>query len=777
MKLLSFRIHNYRSIKDTGWQELSPDNITGIIGQNESGKTSILEALYSFYTGRVSEDVLRGDLTLPMVQCCFDIDPKKFDDILNEKLLPPGVQKYVRTSRNICLSRIWNEDLGSQVEMDGSELIGFFEDHLKSMEEVNAKLQKKIDRHLEIREAAVQEYEAVEAEIEREENDSESLKQRVNEIQKSLKSARKEADRKQYEMQLKAAVSRLEKSKEQLGTLKDDLVQKKKNAEDVIQQTKVAIAARQAAEWFEKIQESLSIAQSAVVRLQRVLNSLSNEKERRGAQLELDTANDKYVKTLHEFEHAKKEAIIKQNVAYKVLSGMSLAVAEKEVNQEQPHVDPYYSKTEAGETLFQNIPEFVLFEDFSSLLPNRIDLEDILDDHNTVEGFKAARNFLKVSGLTGRFFVESNSRILKQKIEKLNKEVTLDFQDFWRQKIGKHNKITINFELEHYDHSHSEKSGFPYLEFWIRDQQERLYPKQRSRGVRWFLSFYLELKAAVDEMSHDKGKIMLIDEPGLSLHARAQEDVLKVFEFVKDKIQIVYSTHSPHLIDSKKLYRLLAVQRAIETDESSETRVFNAKTLTEASADTLSPIYTLIGSRLSEQQFIRQKNNIILEDVAAYYYLSTMKSLMKSDKELYLLPASSVSNIDVLVNLLMGWGLDFIVLTGGNPAGKKIHNELKKNICFNDELLAEKFLINTREYDYIEDMFSTLDFKKYILQQRIGITESNSEYMKENNLSRTILASNFMNEVQDKHLSFKSFDEETRENFRWLFNKIEKILK
>ena len=48
MKLTAFRIKNFRSIVDTGWQNLSPDNITCLIGQNESGKTSVLEALEGF---------------------------------------------------------------------------------------------------------------------------------------------------------------------------------------------------------------------------------------------------------------------------------------------------------------------------------------------------------------------------------------------------------------------------------------------------------------------------------------------------------------------------------------------------------------------------------------------------------------------------------------------------------------------------------------------------------------------------------------------------------
>ena len=79
MKLLSFRIFNYRSIIDSNWCELSSDNITGIIGQNESGKTSVLEALKSFHNGIVSHDIIRSDLSNPKVSCCFTIIPGKFE--------------------------------------------------------------------------------------------------------------------------------------------------------------------------------------------------------------------------------------------------------------------------------------------------------------------------------------------------------------------------------------------------------------------------------------------------------------------------------------------------------------------------------------------------------------------------------------------------------------------------------------------------------------------------------------------------------------------------
>jgi predicted ATP-dependent endonuclease of OLD family len=73
MKLTAFRIRNFRSIADTGWQNISLDNITCLIGQNESGKTSVLEGLKVFYTGIISEDVLRSDLSLPEISCRFNV--------------------------------------------------------------------------------------------------------------------------------------------------------------------------------------------------------------------------------------------------------------------------------------------------------------------------------------------------------------------------------------------------------------------------------------------------------------------------------------------------------------------------------------------------------------------------------------------------------------------------------------------------------------------------------------------------------------------------------
>ena len=100
-----FKIKNYRSIVDTGWAELASDNITGLIGQNESGKTSILEALNSFYTGLITEDILRSDLSLPEVSCSFSITDQEVNRYFNEKKVPEKILEIIHKKGEITLTR------------------------------------------------------------------------------------------------------------------------------------------------------------------------------------------------------------------------------------------------------------------------------------------------------------------------------------------------------------------------------------------------------------------------------------------------------------------------------------------------------------------------------------------------------------------------------------------------------------------------------------------------------------------------------------------------
>jgi ABC-type ATPase involved in cell division len=364
--------------------------------------------------------------------------------------------------------------------------------------------------------------------------------------------------------------------------------------------------------------------------------------------------------------------------------------------------------------------------------------------------------------------------MIENQIEKLSRTITADFQEFWCQKIGKTNKIGIEFELKHHDEKVKEKAGKPYLAFWIKDGQEKLYPKQRSKGVRWFSSFYLQLKAS-SKNTEKIERVFLIDEPGGSLHAKAQEDVIKVFEELKDKIQVVYTTHSPYLIKLETLYRLLAVQRANDEDDKSETQILDIHRLGSASTDTLSPIYTLMGADFSHQQVIKNKNNILLEEISAFYYISAFWKLCNSSINVSFLPATGVHNVPQLAYLFLGWNLDFIIVVDDNKAGRQIYTRLKRELFEDDDSKTEKKLLKIKNCAGVEDLFTKTDFKKHVLEDNsASYPGSNSEYMKRK--QKAIIATKFMLKVKENNLNINDLQQSSQDRIKKLVQSIESRL-
>ncbi|HBH85874.1 MAG: hypothetical protein A2X05_07470 [Bacteroidetes bacterium GWE2_41_25] len=755
MKLTAFRIRNFRSIVDSGWQNLSPDNITCLIGQNESGKTSVLEGLKDFFTGIISEDILRSDLSLPEVSCRFFV-PQGW--LLKVTENPgPELKELLSGLNHVELTRKWIADLSSVVNVSGeiSQYLDSLEDAWKLyLGNVVIKLEEELSF-----------IELLESEI-----------LRITEEEKEIRSKRGSRG-----LSLKGLWVFGGKKKESipdhnlpLDVLKVRLDEIRKNKEEKVGELAKKHALKQAGEKWKRLKSRLATTEDHL----KYLSVRLEERHQKMTLLMQDT-NDKtdhqwqavlsdFRKTLAERDESLAE--LENHIALSgyVITGSSEEEAELKVSNVIQSYKSKYNSSILGKKYFEYCPVFELFEDFGSLLPNRIDMEDIVSGNKQVEGYKAARNFLSLAKLDYSFFQQPSSRILKQKIENLNQSLTHNFHDFWQQSIGRNNKIHIQFELEHYNASYGQKAGKPYLEFWIKDEGERLYPKQRSRGVRWFLSFYMELKASAN--LKDRHLVLLVDEPGVSLHARAQEDVLKVFEDIKDKIQIIYTTHSPHLVEINKLHRVLAIQRDDLDSMRSNTRILDPLKLSSASANTLTPLQSIMGNPMAGEGFSSRKVNLIVNDAGSFYMLSAIMILMGFKGKVTVIPSTNVSTIPLLCNIMMGWGMDFAVLLFNNNEENKLAGSLKETIFNTDSSNRELVIRMSEGFLNVEDLLSTLDFKNHILESREGVTVPNSVCIREKELPRNFILSRFLSGVKAGKVKIDDFDEETNENFRMVID-------
>ena len=127
MKINAFQIKNYRSIVDSRKCYLSPDFITALIGQNESGKTSVLEALRSFYEGVITDDVLRSDLTFPEITCTFTLDSnKKINDSIDLATIPEELHNVITSKREVSITRKWQNTNQSIIFVAENELFEYY---------------------------------------------------------------------------------------------------------------------------------------------------------------------------------------------------------------------------------------------------------------------------------------------------------------------------------------------------------------------------------------------------------------------------------------------------------------------------------------------------------------------------------------------------------------------------------------------------------------------------------------------------------------------------
>ena len=122
-------------------------------------------------------------------------------------------------------------------------------------------------------------------------------------------------------------------------------------------------------------------------------------------------------------------------------------------------------------------------------------------------------------------------------------------------------------------------------------------PESRSLGFRWYLSFYINFLAqTVDSRGNDF--VFLVDEAGIHLHPAGQKDLVKVMEDLSAKNQIVYTTHSPFMINREFPQRVRLVLK-----DKDGTRVDS-----EAYRENWKPLRSSIGLMISDLFFFSERS-------------------------------------------------------------------------------------------------------------------------------------------------------------------------
>lgn len=381
--------------------------------------------------------------------------------------------------------------------------------------------------------------------------------------------------------------------------------------------------------------------------------------------------------------------------------------------------------------------DFVYFSSFDDMLPDEIDYLELEKEEyrKNNKGFINLLNYLNISVEEFLKKMKEDVRNIQNYLRNLSTKMTGNFSDIYTQE-------TIELALQ--------KDGSKIV-INIFDKNDKDYskkPSQRSQGFQWFLAFYLVLNSK----NCKDNTILLIDEPGLFLHAKAQEDILNYFE-TKIHNQIIYTTHSPFLIDVNNMHRVrLAIN---DRNYNNGTKIIN-KYYAASDFDTITPLITAIGYNIAKNPLeFGHGLNIITEGITdRYYLLSFMKLLDIENKDIHIIPSKGVSQIHYLVSIALGWDIDFKILMDNDKAAKEAKKELNKTILQYEE---NELIVSVSEQNNatIETLFENNDI--------------DLNNLKEN---KTLIAFDFYQKVSNNEIKGEDLSKETIDNFKKLFKKL-----
>lgn len=243
----------------------------------------------------------------------------------------------------------------------------------------------------------------------------------------------------------------------------------------------------------------------------------------------------------------------------------------------------------------------------------------------------------------------------------------------------------------------------------------------RSTGLQWFLSFFLVF--LVEAAGAHRNAVLLLDEPGMSLHPIAQKDLSAFFENLSETNQLMYTAHSPFMVEADHLDRV----KAVYVDEGGTTAV--SPDLRAAEGDnpqsrSIYPVHAAVGLSVSDT-LLYGCQPVIVEGRSDQTYLSTIKNYLigkgriKPGRELVFMPSGGVKGVSSITSIITGTDeeLPYAVLDSDH-AGHGMANKLKQHLYSGaDERVLMVGEFTGVEEAEVEDLFPVPFLARIIARQ------------------------------------------------------------
>ena len=219
-----------------------------------------------------------------------------------------------------------------------------------------------------------------------------------------------------------------------------------------------------------------------------------------------------------------------------------------------------------------------------------------------------------------------------------------------------------------------------YLKVAVQDELGvQIEVDQRSAGFQWLVSFFVVFFAEAED-AHANA-ILLLDEPGLSLHGLKQREFRQTISRLAEGNQTIYTTHSPFLVGPDELDFVRVVEM---TNRDEGTKVHTSVTASDPAA--LLPLQEALGYDLAQSLFA-QRRNLVLEGLSDFWYFEATAQLLRDagianlNQKIALLPANTTGKVVYFATILHANNLKVAAMLDSDNAG--------------DQAAKQETLINT----------------------------------------------------------------------------------
>lgn len=361
----------------------------------------------------------------------------------------------------------------------------------------------------------------------------------------------------------------------------------------------------------------------------------------------------------------------------------------------------------ARSTIWSRLPKFFLFTDYQSL-EGRVDVAELKtqsDEHPGASPKQTARALLKLARTDVNAMTDSNFESSTAELESVSNDLSREMKEYWS--TNPELRIKIVTEPETLSDQRGQHSVVRYLNFRVEDRKHEFTNNfsRRSSGYRWFFSFL----AAFSEFEARKSNVViLLDEPGLTLHAKAQRDFLR---FINERLatagQVLYTTHSPFMVDQIERVRVVE-------DRGEDIGSVTTSEALEVGDDSAFPLQAALGYDLTQNLFIGERN-LLVEGPSDLAFLDLVSRRLRDvgresiDERWRILPAGGSSNVPAFVSLLGRKVSVTVLLDSGTEGGGKVEAAMNANKIDSERIVLVSSILEQKHAD-IEDLFSVDDY-------------------------------------------------------------------